>query len=460
MAPSPDIVVLVPGITGSVLEKNGKEIWGASAEAVLRGLLSGGGSIRDLRLGDDPPDVDDLGDGVRATRLVNDVHVFPQLWKIDGYTKVARRLREALELEPGKTFFEFPYDWRRDNRVAARKLGRACETWLRRRRAAHPDAKVTFVAHSMGGLICRYYIEVLGGWRDTRALVTFGTPYRGSLNALDTLSNGVRKLGLIDLTELARSFTSSYQLLPIYPCFEARGRAIRLKEAAAVPGLDMERVRAADEFHREIERSVSENDAAADGPEAAETGRRERYVLRPVVGIEQPTSQSARVANGRVELLRVREGEDESGDGTVPRVSASPIERGEEQAAFASTRHASLQNADAVLTHVHGVLTAPQDHGRIRAVARPVTLSVDLDDIYVKDEPVAIAVRSSSPGEPLEIAIEHATTSVTVASAPVQATDEEWRPAELAPLPPGAYRAIVRGDPARVEPVADLFVVA
>ena len=176
MADSPDIVVLVPGITGSVLERNGKEVWGPTAGAVFHGLFSAGRSLQDLKLGDDPPDVDDLGDGVVATRVVGDVHLFPGLWKIDGYTKVAKRIQRSLRLEPGTSYFELPYDWRRDNRVAARRLKREAEGWLARRRQTHPDAKIVFVAHSMGGLICRYYIEVLGGFEHTRALITFGTP--------------------------------------------------------------------------------------------------------------------------------------------------------------------------------------------------------------------------------------------------------------------------------------------
>ena len=76
----------------------------------------------------------------------------------------------------------------------------------------------------MGGLICRHFLEMLDGWKDTRLLITFGTPYRGSLNALDFIANGMKKkLGpvtLLNLTELVRSFTSVYQLLPIYPCVD------------------------------------------------------------------------------------------------------------------------------------------------------------------------------------------------------------------------------------------------
>jgi hypothetical protein len=182
-----DLVVVLPGISGSVLSKDGKEVWGASTVAIWQAVTSGGESIRSLSIkGADDPSLDDLGDGVKATGLVQDLHIIPGLWKIDGYTALVNRLKSSLQLEGGRNLFEFAYDWRRDNRVAARKLAQAAKGWLDRWRTTSgaSDAKLVLVAHSMGGLVSQYFLEVMGGWKDTRALVTFGTPYRGSLNAL------------------------------------------------------------------------------------------------------------------------------------------------------------------------------------------------------------------------------------------------------------------------------------
>jgi pimeloyl-ACP methyl ester carboxylesterase len=39
---------------------------------------------------------------------------------------------------------------------------------------------LAIVGHSKGGLIASYYVKKLGGWRRTRAVVTLGTPYRGT----------------------------------------------------------------------------------------------------------------------------------------------------------------------------------------------------------------------------------------------------------------------------------------
>lgn len=39
---------------------------------------------------------------------------------------------------------------------------------------------LSIVGHSKGGLVAAYYVKRLGGWRRTRAVVTLGTPHRGT----------------------------------------------------------------------------------------------------------------------------------------------------------------------------------------------------------------------------------------------------------------------------------------
>ena len=62
--PVSDVFVLLPGITGSVLERDGKEIWAPTAGATLRGSLSLGASVKKLQLGSDDWHAPYLGDGV------------------------------------------------------------------------------------------------------------------------------------------------------------------------------------------------------------------------------------------------------------------------------------------------------------------------------------------------------------------------------------------------------------
>jgi hypothetical protein len=44
----PDLVVVIPGILGSVLEREGKEVWGLSGQAMIDNLLSLGRNIQYL----------------------------------------------------------------------------------------------------------------------------------------------------------------------------------------------------------------------------------------------------------------------------------------------------------------------------------------------------------------------------------------------------------------------------
>jgi hypothetical protein len=453
-----DIVVLLPGITGSVLKKNGRVVWGFGGKAIAGTLLTRGRSLVDaLALTDDSPDREDLGDGVVADALAPDLHLLPGLWKIDGYSRVADVIQSRFAVREGENFFPFPYDWRRDNRAAARKLARESAEWLRRRRQVHPDAKLILVAHSMGGLVSRYYLEVLGGWRDTRALITFGTPYRGSLNALDSLANGSRKgpFGLIDLSELIRSLTAVYQLLPIYQCYDAGdGKLVRVGETSGIPQVDASKAKAALAFHREIEAAnqTNRNDPEYQGG---------HYAIFPVVGIGQETGQSGRRNGGAVDILRDLGGEDLLGDGTVPRVSATPIEFPRDGGGmFAATKHASLQNADAVGIQLEGVLSSLRlDLGGFReAVPTPASkVALAVEDLYWLGEPIQVRARCEREDAKLTATLT-ADTGLPVATQAMTDAGDGWRAANFAPPEAGAYSVEVAGS--GVEPAADAFAVA
>jgi hypothetical protein len=459
-----DVVVLLPGITGSVLKKDGRMVWGWSGRSALRGLLDGGRSMtRSLMLHGDPVALDDLGDGVEATSLISDLHLIPGLWKIDGYSRIADTIRAGFEVEPGRNFFEFAYDWRRDNRVSARRLAREAHGWLSawRQSSGNADAKLILVAHSMGGIVSRYFLEVMEGWKDSRALITFGTPYRGSLNALNSLANGERKGpgGRINVSELLRSFTSVYQLLPIYECYDpGDGSGLkRVGESVGIPNVDAQRAAEALAFHREIENAVESNSRD-------ERYRKERYSIFPIVGTHQPTFQGARHATAGVEMLYSLGDRDLKGDGTVPRVSATPIELSRERREmFAATSHGSLQNADAVLTHLAGVISGlAVDLGGFRDTRRrPPTfashLGLQVEDLYEANEPIGVTLHAEGEAGPLTATVTELESGAEMARAELVEASAR-REVELPPLPPGAYRIRVFGGPG-VEPVENTVTV-
>lgn len=456
--PVSDLIVLLPGITGSVLQKGGVDVWAVSGDAAVEALKSLGGSIKQLELHGDDPELDDLGDGVTAPRVISDIHLIPGLWRIDGYGKVAAKIKEQLDVTPGLNFFEFPYDWRRDNRVHARRLAEDSRKWLKtwREHSGADDAKLVLIGHSMGGLISRQFLELHEGWKDTRLLITFGTPYRGSLNALDFIANGMlKRLGpitLLNLTSMLRSFPSVYQLLPIYPCVGTGGADLaRVTEIVGIPGLDADRAAEALKFHHTIADAV---EAHRDNDEYREHG----YKIKPIAGIFQPTAQSATLTDGGLEIVRSYRGQDQGGDGTVPSVSATPFElSNKDTEIYVRERHASLQNADFSIDQVIGLLRR-QQIDQTQAFAPGAGVSLDVEDAYLAGEPIVVRAQPESEWTILHAELQNAQTREPLSVGALQANDDGWHEVELPPLSEGTYRVTIRGD-GDVNPVTDVFGV-
>jgi hypothetical protein len=452
------LVILLPGITGSVLQKNNKDVWAVTAESVGGALTTLGRNLQALELKDDPQDVEDLGDRVVATRLFPDVHLIPGFWKIDGYSGVRAALSQRLKLDGAQNYVEFPYDWRRDNRVAARKLARLVPAWLAqwKKVSGNADAKVVFIAHSMGGLVARYYLECLEGWRYTRKLITFGTPYRGSLNALDFLSNGYGKtfagFNVADLSALMRSFTSVYQLLPRYPCVDMGDGVMRRPgEVSGLPNIDPAKAAAGLAFHHELERAICAN---------AGSKEYKAYLAHPIIGTDQPTKQSARIRAGRLVPFNELNGADESGDGTVPRPSAIPLGCTREDdeafgraALFVSGIHGSLQNLPQVIAQISYVLLEPKFEAY-----RPASeaFSLGVDDAYLVGEPVRIHCDAGTITSEASLIVEEAAAGKQVFKRSLVPQSNE--PISVEHLPVGTYRAALEVGGRRL--ISDVFLVS
>ena len=460
--PIPDVVVLLPGILGSVLQKNGKDVWAISGSAIGRALATNWEAIQNLALKDDSEECD-LGDQVTAPRLIDDVHLIPWLWKIDGYTRIRNALSTSFrDIKAGVNLFDFPYDWRRDNRVAAQRLKKESAKWLeeRRKSTGNENAKLILICHSMGGLVARYYLEVLEGWRDTLALITFGTPYRGSMNALNFIANGMQKkfgpVPIVDLSNLLRSFTSVYQLLPIYPCHDEGAGMVRLEVAKNIPCLDPKRAQAALRFHDEIRDAVTRN---LNNEEYLQN----RYLIHPMVGTRQPTLQSSRYID-KFEMLYSYQGSDKDGDGTVPSVSATPIEiEKEKREVFIAEVHGSIQNAPEVWAHVESVLkNSRQDLSIFKAAfdlrPDPVRLSLMIEDLYEQGESIRPRARPDRAGVSLTAELTEV-NGLRASKQVMTETPDGWYVTEFSPQPEGVYRVRVSGEPG-VRPVRDVFAVS
>ncbi len=126
----------------------------------------------------------------------------------------------------GRRYYRFTYDWRQDNSRSAAQLDKL----VNQIRLDHGDnnLQVDIVAHSMGGLITRYWLrygaaDVLNGndfpinnvgATKARRVILVGTPNLGSTSALQQILTGADfGINTID-PEILLSFPSAYQLMP------------------------------------------------------------------------------------------------------------------------------------------------------------------------------------------------------------------------------------------------------
>ncbi|MFC2077770.1 alpha/beta fold hydrolase [Candidatus Bipolaricaulota bacterium] len=223
-------VVIIPGILGSMLvdATDGRDrlLWPGSA------IL--GGDIDSLRL--PPSGKGNLGLDVRPTGLFGFAEPIAALeafskstlakltpaWLRKWIPEMVRPLSyyggltasfQAAGYIPDVDLFTFPYDWRRDlletsNLLAARIEGILAQTGA---------AAVDVVAHSMGGLLARAYVNATDN-PPIRRLIMMGTPSHGSPDAFVALHSdlGQGRLLLNDKNAqaLSANWPSMFQLLP------------------------------------------------------------------------------------------------------------------------------------------------------------------------------------------------------------------------------------------------------
>lgn len=498
--PMKDIVVILPGIMGSVLQKDGKDIWNISGRTISRALNPFGSKLKDLKLVGDDINGGDIEDGIKPTRLITDTYLVPGFSGfgkiVDGYNRLSNQISENFQgivegdiyndpEEKAANFYHFPYDWRRDNRANANILKRLLDKRLKRWREAsgHQDAKVILLAHSMGGLVSRYYLEVLGGWQVSKALFTFGTPYRGAIGALDLLSNGMKKGGFdigafLELNTVIPTLTSAYQLLPRYRALQVGDDFYRVSQSPEpIQGISLEKAAGALAFHDEIDDAADANQNNA--------AYRDAFVTCPIVGVLQPTMQSAQLSNGKISISealpawlsdRTHLGD---GDGTVPQVSAFPVQMNDVEALatidYIAEGHGALQIQPNVLLNLLKGIQGAQSastidvRGAVKSVSRGTRsgikgIGLTMEDLFLAEEPIALRANVSSgvAFSSLTAEIKCVSEERPVITQTLLNENGTWTMA-MEPLATGLYEVTVQTDNTSEDapnPVHGLFSVA
>ncbi len=446
--PFTDIVVLLPGIMGSTLTQHGRPVWGASPGAAIEAVRTFGHSIKNLTLpagiGDGAPGPKDEGGGVVPTGLFPDIHVVPGLWTANvGYGKLESWLVDTFDLirvspdGPPGNFVPFAYDWRLsiryNGRRLANELGDVIDRW-RAQGGPYADAKVVFIAHSMGGLVARWAIDQEQLATETRRLITLATPHRGSMMAVDRLVNGIHigwgPLTLINLTDFGRSLPGLHHLLPAYACLQD-GKELKTVAELALPVLDAARVADAMTLHREL-------DAA---------GRSDRYHFYPLVGSKQQTATTGTIDGREVVLDHLIGGNDEQGDGTVPRLAATPQWLSPEDAIihYATDKHGGVQSNQHVIDTLEAILTSTTVVHRGPELTGMTHLDLRVPEVCAVGADIEVrAVLSEGPPRAAKVLLLR-DDSVVVARLPLAPADDGFH-AVFAGQPEGLYT--VRLEPA------------
>lgn len=231
-------LIIIPGILGTELinRKTQQRVWPElfpdDRDALLLPIDSA--NLRENR------------DDIVATQVIENADLGKLIPQIGVYAGLLQALENYAGYKRGDidnpasdgghdTFYLFAYDWRRDNVEAAQTLAEKLAKL--KVQLNQPELRFDVIAHSMGGLIARYYAmyggrDVLSdqtpepdwaGAQHINRLILIGTPNAGSFDAFRSLIQGYSvteanhtRVALFRSLHRRMIFTvpSVYQLLP------------------------------------------------------------------------------------------------------------------------------------------------------------------------------------------------------------------------------------------------------
>jgi pimeloyl-ACP methyl ester carboxylesterase len=195
------IVVFIHGIKGSVLvDEKDSTVW-------LNGSQGLGLDTPNLALPLEWQGDFQKKDSIRPKEVLSEVKVIPFILEEKVYSPWLTAGRKLY----GENFYPFAYDWRRDNLENVSSF----ESFLETVRGQNPEANITVVAHSMGGLIT---LALLNKRPEFFQKVVFvGVPFYGGIGFMEDLHVGIPN-GLnhkILSKEVLFTMPSVYTLFPI-----------------------------------------------------------------------------------------------------------------------------------------------------------------------------------------------------------------------------------------------------
>ena len=249
--PDRNPIIVIPGILGSRLvdDDSGRTVWGAFTRTAINPSKTDDALLLALPLSDEPDSQHVRSDGVldqvkvRLLGIPINIRAYVGIMStlgVGGYRDEGLGLNGVDYGGDHFTCFQFGYDWRLDNVDNAARL-RSFITekkayiraeYKKRYGIDKADIKFDIVAHSMGGLVTRYFLRYgdqplpadgslpelnWAGAKDVARVVLVGTPNAGAPEAFEQLVNGYdpgRPILPHYPAAILGTYPSIYQLLP------------------------------------------------------------------------------------------------------------------------------------------------------------------------------------------------------------------------------------------------------
>lgn len=407
------LIVIVPGIGGSVLADDAGVVWGDT----LRRVIGAAREPRRLSISEAPR--------LRAVGLMGTVGFCPP-FQLQGYDGLVKSLVNGLdtpdlvvdvaadgqERNLGADIVAMPFDFRLGVEAASHRLAAEVTARLAHLTPTEQLGRVIVIGHSMGGLVARCWASDPVNARTCLAVLTVGTPHRGATKALDWLVNGVAvgeqltvganpvtrasRALLTETTEVLREWPAVYDLLPTYAVVQDTLAKSHLTVGELV-GPTARGFLSDPVFWRHSRRAADLHAMISSAWGDPGSGR---PATIPFFARDHGTVHMAQIAEG---ALTVAAADPEwqpnpgwGGDGTVPALSAIPPELGRPQDTdrwhHVADRHVPMANNGAVIAMVRNLVG--DDVSAVRGDhAADVRLGVHLADSVLSGDTVTVAAR-------------------------------------------------------------------
>ena len=400
-------IVFVHGFAGSKLFCGNRELWLPVSGAIEFPAPQ----LNDMRLADDG--VTDAGGCTVTTR---EQQLVERAGSSDVYGSTADFLRRIAPTD----LTLYAWDWRKSPAQALAGLDQAIESARcgaslpAGTTCAQPTAeKVVVMAHSMGGLVTRWYIDDPARAAKVSRVLILGTPFWGSPKAFFPLAAGVERpdFTLLDLDlalddqqfkAFARNLTGEYFLWP------SANYGPWLSIAGQTPGETLDRPALLAHVGTELGGNAALLAQALDAHASTLDGfERHGTDLRVVAGRGIPTIDQVRWIDGATDLLDRVEIRFTNGDGTVPLRSAiqgpentgDPLGDDVPLSYSCGVSHVPLGGDQQVTSAIEGFLLSGTDIPQIGGSPCPALGAMaDVFDIGLTGSTSSIRVRAAQGG--------------------------------------------------------------